>query len=356
MITKRWLSIVSSIFIICLIYISLQNVQVSEIASSTVHNVVNIRPKDIQTKQEFNFNPNKKIITNTTIAHRNVNTKTPSIATFNTNKSKTFVKNVDSYQYNYSTMQTTNILTSKTQNLHILIKEYNILHSMILKGILPPRYIIYHPNAQMGNRIRGIVSAYLFAIITQRALLIDFSTGPYSNIKLTDLFILPDFDYEYNKGKNIEARNNGPGLKPITKFTLPISQTDDKIWNNNFNHLLCSNYDIIYNYNILTVEGNFYWSTYIEHNPFYTTFISTHFDQGRVGQTIHNILFRPHPDVIAMKNDWLRSNGLLLPTTNTHTTNNHKSSHSNNNSNISGSKYLISYQLRNDDVKNNPQV
>ena len=340
-------------FVVSLIFISLHSLQVSENTSSTVDNAANIRPKDIQTKQEFNL-VRKSIINNTTTAHSNINTKAPSSTPINT--TKTFIRKVDSYQYNYSTMQTTNILTSKTQALNTLVKEYNILHSKILKGILPPRYITYHPNAQMGNRIRGIVSTYLFAIITQRALLIDFSTGPYSNIKLTDLFVLPDFDYEYH-GKIIEARNNGPGLKPITKVRLPIGQlTDDKIWNNNFNHLLCSNYDLIYNYNILTVEGNFYWSTYIEHNPFYTTLISTHFDQGRVGQTIHNILFRPHPDVIAMKNDWLRSNGLLLPTTNTPTNNSHYSSHSNNNSNSSGSKYLISYQLRNDDVKNNPQV
>ena len=60
---------------------------------------------------------------------------------------------------------------------------------------------------------------------------------------------------------------------------------------------------------MLAVEGLFYWSTFLEHNPHFQPFLSRHFERGRVGQRLLHTLFAPHPAVRAMRDEWLRTVG-----------------------------------------------
>ena len=45
-------------------------------------------------------------------------------------------------------------------------EKYIKLHNDITSGKLPSRYVVYKPNGQLCNHIRGVISAALFALIT----------------------------------------------------------------------------------------------------------------------------------------------------------------------------------------------
>lgn len=58
-------------------------------------------------------------------------------------------------------------------------KEYATLHTAIMAGEMSPeatKYVIVRPHerAGLGNRIRAIHGAFAFAVLTERALLLDF--------------------------------------------------------------------------------------------------------------------------------------------------------------------------------------
>jgi hypothetical protein len=103
--------------------------------------------------------------------------------------------------------------------------------------------------------------------------------------------------------------------------------------------LLCSDYDTQWAAEVIHVEGNFYWSTFIEKNPIYDHFFRTYFRNGQVGQQLLHVLFHPHPEVLQAKNKWLQNHGIF----------NHDVLNNT-------SKYLITFQLRNDDINNHPQI
>lgn len=186
--------------------------------------------------------------------------------------------------------------------------------------------------------MRGIISSFLFALVTNRALIVHFSTGPYHSIKLGDLFEGPGFDWI--------AQN--PLIQLSSTHIHPRNELD-------MEKLLCSNYDVSWPQEVVHIEGNFYWTTFIEKNPLYDDFMSRYFFRSNVGQQLHHVLFQPHPEVVQAKEDWLLQHGVTshkyrnekIPLNHTY----------GDRVGVDRGKYLVSMQLRNDDIRNGrPQI
>ena len=78
------------------------------------------------------------------------------------------------------------------------MEEYSKLHHRILHEYPPERrrFLVYEArNFGLGNRILGLVSAFLTAMATERALLVNWPKRPASYAELDDLFQNPGFDW-----------------------------------------------------------------------------------------------------------------------------------------------------------------
>ena len=202
-----------------------------------------------------------------------------------------------------------------------LLDSYRAMHRRMLAEELPPRFLLYRPNAQLGNRLRGIISAFVYCLLTDRALVVEFSSAPYEKIRLSDLFASPGFEWELSAGSEwVRGLEAEPLLREGTFLPQPTLEA-----------LLCRGREAIVA-PLALVDGNLYWSTFLEHNPHFADFFARHFEAGRVGERVAQTLFEPHPAVEALRRRWREQEG------------------------VEG-KHLVALQVRNDnDPRRHPQV
>ena len=83
------------------------------------------------------------------------------------------------------------LTTSGGSSMDAAFDSYIALHSRILSkdAGVPQRFVIVRPQAQMNNRLRVIVSGIVLGMLTQRAMLVEFSDGYYASI--SDVFSPP---------------------------------------------------------------------------------------------------------------------------------------------------------------------
>jgi hypothetical protein len=122
------------------------------------------------------------------------------------------------------------------------------------KGPGAKRVIIVRPMGQLCNRLMSITSAFVFGLLTRRALLIDDS-GFYAS--MDDLFERPGFNWILNDETSY-------GIEDGTTLTNP----DYGDWEQT-SPLLCSNYEKVYKTSAVTIAMNQYIVPYMARNHNY---------------------------------------------------------------------------------------
>jgi len=151
----------------------------------------------------------------------------------------------------------------------------------------PPRVVVVRPMGQLCNRLMSITSAFVFALLTRRALLIDDS-GFYAS--MDDLFEKPGFPWLLN-------------INMVEEGTL-LTNPDYGDWDH-AQHLLCSNYEMTYTTPIVTVSMNQYFVPYIMRNSNYGPSLRNLFGDD-VFYPIAHFLYRPIKKLRDMLDIFLR--------------------------------------------------
>jgi hypothetical protein len=131
-------------------------------------------------------------------------------------------------------------------------ERYKRLHADMLAGKIPARVLLYKPGGQLCNILRGTIAALLFALLTDRALLLENSHAWYNNYY--DIFEKPGFDIQYDR-----AVHHKLVAQPTSGLSL------DRDWE----QLLCGNLTEAFDAPLVRVTAARYFSPFIYRNPLY---------------------------------------------------------------------------------------
>ena len=93
---------------------------------------------------------------------------------------------------NYATEGESEIVV--TQRINQLIEDYQAFHACSIKtmlGMSHANFVVYEAVDGLGNRMRGLSSAFLVALMTGRVLLVDWNADEASYASLSDLVVAP---------------------------------------------------------------------------------------------------------------------------------------------------------------------
>ena len=80
------------------------------------------------------------------------------------------------------------------QRMNQLIEDYQAFHACSIKtmlGMSHANFVVYEAVDGLGNRMRGLSSAFLVALMTGRVLLVDWNADEASYASLSDLVVAP---------------------------------------------------------------------------------------------------------------------------------------------------------------------
>lgn len=184
------------------------------------------------------------------------------------------------------------------QDFKVAIEKYiNYHNSIIQSGDAQARrdakYLSFTPSGQLCNRIRGTVTAFTFALLTNRIFTMsDF--GYKETRSYFELFKTPGFD--------IEANTKGYSKREETRISMELGQ-DMKAKTKKAEIFTCTNWDIIEN--DIHLYGTDYSTTFIYRNPYFEKRINELFIDEDLFRPILFWLFRPKDNIIKMKNDFI---------------------------------------------------
>ena len=129
-------------------------------------------------------------------------------------------------------------LGSPTESIESVMRDYAILHKEMWKRpVKEQRILVYHTtNEGLGNRIEGLVSAFILAVVTDRAFVVDWRAQSKCNAELRDLFDNPGFDWEadWSRLRYDESKRQGFYYAycracPIRTRSADLTDTWDKL-------------------------------------------------------------------------------------------------------------------------------
>jgi hypothetical protein len=87
-------------------------------------------------------------------------------------------------------------------------QEYVKFHNAMLKRpFSEQRFLVFHAaNEGLGNRLEGFVSAFVLAMLTDRAFVVDWRAQSKCNAQLGDLFQKPGFEWQHNWYKGLKSK------------------------------------------------------------------------------------------------------------------------------------------------------
>jgi len=154
---------------------------------------------------------------------------------------------------------------------HHAMARYAYLHN---NPTADSKYIVYTPSGQMCNQMRGAISAFLIALLTDRILVT--TNLLYGHTSYLDLFEKPSFSF-YNKGVR--------GGKRVAM--------------DNAEMFACQNFrETLESTPTISVAGAFYVGTYIMKNPYYQERMAELFQDGDIARPILAYLFQPKYSII----------------------------------------------------------
>eukprot|EP00759_Apiculatamorpha_spiralis_P053605 PhF_6_TR626/c1_g1_i1/m.836/K13681/FUT; xyloglucan fucosyltransferase len=175
----------------------------------------------------------------------------------------------------------------------VFLKYMNFASTeMSRKGGPEKRIVVVRPMGQLCNRLMSITSAFLFAILTRRVLLIEDS-GFYAS--MNDLFETPGFPWLLREEGGAESSG------------AYITNPDYGDWEHT-PMLLCEDYEKAYKSPSVTIAMNQYIIPYISKNPHYKASIEAIFGketEDRLFFTLARFLYRPVKKLRLQLNDYV---------------------------------------------------
>lgn len=168
------------------------------------------------------------------------------------------------------------------------LAAYAKLHNGMVSSKVPgpARILNCKPSAQMGNRIRFVASCLLFAMVSDRALLVAFKDGYYAS--LDDLFVSPGFEWEMARAAGSISTAEGKSLDPKA-----------------FETLLCADLGHEGLGDAVTISGNFFFMPYVANNPRYRGRVRRWFPNGNIFGAMARTVFTPNEIVHSMMDGFL---------------------------------------------------
>lgn len=157
----------------------------------------------------------------------------------------------------------------------------------MLRGKVAKRVVFVSPIGQLCNRLMAISSGFIFALLTNRALIVEDS-GFYASFR--DLFDPPGFDWLA-----------GSGLSSYHVITNPASGT----WSHT-EPLLCKNLSKYYTGDAVTVRTNQFLGPYMYHNPHYETALLELANGVDVFHLVATFLFRAKKELLQERDQFIK--------------------------------------------------
>ncbi|KAK3263033.1 hypothetical protein CYMTET_28140, partial [Cymbomonas tetramitiformis] len=165
-------------------------------------------------------------------------------------------------------------------------KRYKKLHAEAMRK-RSGNVLVYQPGGQLCNILRGTLAAFLFALLTDRVLIVHPGTWYRS---FYDVFERPGFDIEFNAHAHSWVQRHGENLDM------------DSHWE----RLLCSDLGHTFKHSTLTISGGAkYFNSFLYRNPHYQDVIQSWFTDGDIARPLTRLLFRPVPEVFKLKEQFI---------------------------------------------------
>mmetsp|Transcript_12893 Transcript_12893/g.16024 ORF Transcript_12893/g.16024 Transcript_12893/m.16024 type:complete len:363 (+) Transcript_12893:239-1327(+) len=132
------------------------------------------------------------------------------------------------------------------------------------------KYVVISPSGQMCNKMRGIMSAFLIALLSDRILVV--KNFLYGGTSYSDLFEDPGFNFQGGGGSGKQ--------KSISMENAEVFACEDFV----------SEFDA---YSTISLNGAHYIPTYIMQNPHYQQRMSELFYENDIARPILAYLFQP---------------------------------------------------------------
>ncbi|GJQ09850.1 hypothetical protein GpartN1_g1641.t1 [Galdieria partita] len=132
----------------------------------------------------------------------------------------------------------------------------------------------------LGNRFMGLLSAFLFAVLANRAFFVLWEPcGSTVGAQLDDLFDTPGFDWNFVElaaqlGIDSSQLEDYPHRLIFTQYCRPCP-----FWRpiRDMEPIACSSYDEAFPENLIIFRATHWLGPAMQHNPYYRQFICTHF-------------------------------------------------------------------------------
>ena len=201
------------------------------------------------------------------------------------------------------------------QDLQTTRQDYINLHRRILSSETPlseKRFIVYvASNDGLGNRIQGLLSTYLLAILTDRALLVEWDATDMSAAAIGDLFENPGFEWTsnsalydavYNNQK--EDNNNNIKSPQWIGYCRTCAIRSQSLWEEVYTNLMCepdqSRLGVFSSDDdddkTIRIQSTQWYAPALAHNPAFRDKICTLFDKD-LYRNLSALLLKPIPEI-----------------------------------------------------------
>lgn len=200
------------------------------------------------------------------------------------------------------------------KRFYAILQRYKQFHAHTLASSSPRLLIVEQfPASGTGNRLSHLLSAFLMALLTQRALVLDWQevskmkwlTEEMAQVDFEHLFDVPDMEISWKKVK-AKLVSRGTNLGNIRKVGDSVKEK---------NTLRCANLNELFPEAIVSIVATSWWAPLLETNPFYQRIVRRWFGRRALYRELFHALLQPSAAVWALlggKNATLPSCSVLV--------------------------------------------
>jgi hypothetical protein len=174
-------------------------------------------------------------------------------------------------------------------------QDYIQLHNEILnKSYDQQRFLIFQTNEDgLGNRLEGLVSSFLMAMLTKRAFILDWHPQLVCQARWHELFESPGFKWDYWPwpDNRINQTEIYKVWIPYCRF-CPVRRPDYRPWNG----LLCDKDFGMPDTRVWLIKSTQWFAPVLAHNPHYRPQVCHMLGSDIAGRLIRRLL-RPIPEL-----------------------------------------------------------
>lgn len=189
-------------------------------------------------------------------------------------------------------------------------QDYVKFHAeMLLKPKDEQRLLIFHAGSEgLGNRLEGLISSFVLAVVTNRAWVVDWNAGAKCHARLPELFANPGFSWEVNWNtmhyrEPDAARFNYPYCRACPIRTR--REGEEYMWSS----LLCEpDANFPKDKRIVALSSTQFFAPVIALNPHLRDKVCELFGSNMF-ETVAPYLLKLKPELEKRKNDWKAAKG-----------------------------------------------